>query len=146
MSIEPPADESPPLLQMLPLSSEAGAYSLPREHIEALMEAADELDLITGVVDLTDCRDKGELLTRIAQAMAFPDWFGHNWDALADCLADLGWLGEAAGYALIFDHAQDLRLASQDDYDTLIEILDEAAEGWREVDRPFWSFLCEGVA
>ena len=94
-------------------------------------------------IDLADCRDPAVLQTRIAQALAFPDWFGHNWDALADCLADLGWLGEAAGYVLVFDHTQDLRLASQDDYDTLIEILDDAADGWREVDKPFWSFLCE---
>jgi hypothetical protein len=34
--------------------------------------------------------------------LAFPAWFGHNWDALADCLTDLSWL-PAAGYVLIWD-------------------------------------------
>lgn len=33
-----------------------------------------------------------QLFDRSAKAMAFPAWFGHNWDALGDCLNDLGWL------------------------------------------------------
>ncbi len=107
------------------------------------MEAANALGLLALRIELAGCRDKTELLTRLSQALRFPDWFGHNWDALADCLADMGWLGEAEGYVLVLDNAQDLRLAAQDDYDSLIEILDEAADGWREVDRPLWSFLCE---
>lgn len=32
---------------------------------------------------------KQQLLAELASALAFPGWFGHNWDALADCLADL---------------------------------------------------------
>lgn len=143
MSIEPPADESPPLLQLLPLAADAGAYRLPLEHVDALVDAAGELGLLARRIDLVGCRDKGALLTRLSQALTFPDGFGNDWDALGDCLADLSWLGDAAGYALVLDNAQDLRLAAPDDYDSLIEILDEAAEGWREVDRPLWSFLCE---
>ena len=34
----------------------------------------------------------------IGKALRFPEWFGHNWDALTDCLLDMGWL-PAAGYA-----------------------------------------------
>ena len=43
-------------------------------------------------IDLAGCTDKAELLARIARTLRFPDWFGHNWDALADCLCDLSWL------------------------------------------------------
>lgn len=32
--------------------------------------------------------DKQTLLTHIAKACNFPDYFGHNWDALWDCLTD----------------------------------------------------------
>ena len=35
------------------------------------------------------CADKTELHARIAEALDFPDWYGHNLDALMDCLTDL---------------------------------------------------------
>ncbi len=35
------------------------------------------------------CADKKELHARIAAALCFPDWYGHNLDALMDCLTDL---------------------------------------------------------
>ena len=33
--------------------------------------------------------DKETLHARIAAALDFPDWYGHNLDALMDCLTDL---------------------------------------------------------
>ena len=35
-------------------------------------------------------QDKAELLTEMGQAFDFPDHYGHNFDALADCLSDIG--------------------------------------------------------
>ncbi|MCZ7655132.1 MAG: barstar family protein [Rhodocyclaceae bacterium] len=34
-------------------------------------------------------RDRTTLFECLATTLKFPDWFGHNWDALADCLSDL---------------------------------------------------------
>ena len=36
--------------------------------------------------------DKKDLLRQIAADLKFPDYFGFNWDALDECLADLSWL------------------------------------------------------
>ncbi len=33
--------------------------------------------------------DKETLLTSVAKACDFPSYFGHNWDALWDCLTDI---------------------------------------------------------
>ncbi|MEZ5231875.1 MAG: barstar family protein [Acidimicrobiia bacterium] len=33
---------------------------------------------------------KADLLRAVADALALPGWFGHNWDALLDALCDLG--------------------------------------------------------
>jgi RNAse (barnase) inhibitor barstar len=35
---------------------------------------------------------KQDLLGCIATKLKFPDYFGYNWDALDECLADLSWL------------------------------------------------------
>ena len=39
-------------------------------------------------------RSKKAAIGAIAEALSFPDWFGHNLDALYDCLTDLSWLPE----------------------------------------------------
>ena len=41
------------------------------------------------IIDCGGCADKKELHARIAAALDFPDWYGHNLDALMDCLTDL---------------------------------------------------------
>ncbi len=33
---------------------------------------------------------KAELFSFLARAIPLPDYFGHNWDALEECLTDLG--------------------------------------------------------
>ncbi len=48
---------------------------------------------------ITDANRSHEECARI---LAFPAWFGHNWDTLADCLSDLSWL-RARGHVLIWD-------------------------------------------
>ncbi|MET9496143.1 barstar family protein [Streptomyces sp. NPDC006552] len=41
-------------------------------------------------LELSDVTDKAAFMERCAVALDLPDWFGRNWDALADCLADPG--------------------------------------------------------
>lgn len=81
------------------------------------------------VIDLAGCTDKACLLARIAAAMKFPAWFGHNWDALADCLADLSWL-PAGGYSITVSGSLALHAAEPDTLATALDILDEAATFW----------------
>lgn len=40
-------------------------------------------------VDTSDLGGKREVLERMGEAFGFPDYYGANLDALADCLADL---------------------------------------------------------
>ena len=41
-------------------------------------------------VDGLHAQGKAELLSALGDALAFPDHYGHNFDALADCLSDVG--------------------------------------------------------
>lgn len=82
-------------------------------------------------IDLAGCTDKATLLTRFAAALHFPDWFGHNWDALSDCLTDLSWL-PARHYRVELTQPQVLRTAAPETLATALEILAEAAEFWAD--------------
>ena len=65
---------------------------------------------------------------------------GRNWDAASDRLRDLSWL-PAPGYALLFEAASGLRDADESSFDTLLDVLEEAAADWAQRDIPFWAFL-----
>ena len=77
----------------------------------------------------THCRTSSALFQEFAQALEFPDYFGHNWDALEECLADLEWL-PAKGYVLLITDADAVIPQDEEEYETLLEILDDAGEAW----------------
>lgn len=136
------------LTDRLRKASGAGIYHLPADGGIAIAAAAASGGLGVARADLTDCRDKAEFLRRIAVALRFPAWFGHNWDALADCLADMSWW-PADGHVLILEHADRFRIAAESDFLEALEILGEAANDWATEDVPFWIFVgltADGVA
>src|SRR5881394_15455 len=51
--------------------------------------------------------DKRTLLERCAVEFELPSYFGHNWDALRDCLIDLSWVPATRGYLVVYDHWRD---------------------------------------
>jgi hypothetical protein len=84
--------------------------------------------------------DKGTLLAQLAEAGRFPDYFGHNWDALAECLCDLSWLPEGP---VCIEH-EGLPLA--DDPESLSVyngILSEAVAATADSPRPLSSDIDE---
>ncbi|HET7910381.1 MAG TPA: barstar family protein [Nitrospira sp.] len=81
------------------------------------------------VVHGNKCRDSAALFAEMAEALEFPDYFGHNWDALEECLADLEWL-PAKGYVLLFTEAERILSDDEDAFSMFVEVLNDAAEGW----------------
>ena len=75
------------------------------------------------------CQTTAGLLTEFARALDFPDYFGHNWDALEECLADLEWL-PAKGYILLITDAVQALPDDEEEYETFLEILRDAGEAW----------------
>jgi hypothetical protein len=116
-------------------ASRSGVYRVQRT--EAIDDAVRGTRLNVGRVDLAGADTKGPMLERIAKALAFPDWFGGNWDALEDCLIDLSWQ-EAEGHVLVFSG-----LRPSDDLGVLIDVLASSAEFWAARGRPFFAVLVD---
>ena len=121
-------------------ASQNGVYFVGHEDLDNLAEVAIDHTLAACRVDLSDCHDKADLLQRIADSLRFPSTFGRNWDALADCLGDLQWL-PARGYVLLFDHADQFSRTATEDFDTLLDILDDACDDGAERETPWYAFF-----
>ena len=68
-----------------------------------------------------------ELLAALAKGLCFPAWFGNNWNALSDCLRDLGWI--EAGTIVIFHEDRPALPAA--DLEIYLDVLAEAVASWQ---------------
>jgi len=110
------------------------------EALACLIQACEASPLRYFVVDIGDARSKAQLLERLSEALKFPDYFGHNWDALCDVLCDQEWFGNS-GVVLHLKHTASFEKLAADDWLTLYEILEEAIDYWRQSGLPFWVFV-----
>ena len=88
-------------------------------------------EFVLRIIQGAKCQTIAGLLTECARALDFPDYFGHNWDALEECLTDLEWL-PAKGYILLITDAGCV-LPNEEEYETFLEILRDAGEVWANV-------------
>lgn len=123
--------------------NEAGVYRLSCQ--VPVLEANVALSGLTLFeVDVAAAHGKGEFLASLAQALGAPDWFGHNWDALADVLTDLSWQ-PSSGYVLLLC-SSDAKLGLSDaDYDAVTNIFNDTVNYWRSQNKPFWVLFADGV-
>jgi RNAse (barnase) inhibitor barstar len=94
-------------------------------------------------LDGTGLRDKRALLDRCAVEFSLPSYFGHNWDALQDCLNDLSWVPSASGYLVVYDHWQDLADADPEVHRTLTDVFESAITHWKKTATPMAVLLLE---
>jgi RNAse (barnase) inhibitor barstar len=109
----------------------------------ALTAAADAKGFGVYRIDLSRVDDKAALMQKMQQALAFPEWFGRNWDALEDCLTDMSWHDDDVGYVLLFTGGSELRRRERPLFLTLVDVLKSAADYWRGAERPFWAFFLD---
>ena len=118
---------------------ETGVYQLNCSADE-LREAAEEAGFTMFESDLAGVHGKGEFLAAMALAIKAPDWFGHNFDALADALGDLSWC-RAPGYILLLRNGGKT-FGLIDEHPVASEILAGASASWKSQGKPFWVFFC----
>jgi len=128
--------------------SQASVYHLPLAGREAIVAAAEACGYALFRVDLGGVEDKSGLLAALARDMTFPEWFGTNWDALADCLGDLSWQ-PAEGYLVLLEHCDLLHARSANDFVTALQLFQAAADEWREQGVALWCLVdmqADGIA
>jgi RNAse (barnase) inhibitor barstar len=135
MSIDLGTNEATPTaaVQVIDLTPEA---------TDAVARLAQSLGLEAVRIDLDGCADKSEFLERTAAALGFPSWFGGNWDAFFDCLADLSWR-PARGHVLVFENTADMRRHAPEALDTAVTILGDAAVAWDERGKAFRALVAK---
>ena len=120
------------LCYLLKDANGAGVYRLNCS-LDALHDSVQRAGFAVFEADIATAHGKGEVLAEMARAIKAPDWFGHNWDALADALGDLSW-SNAPGYVLLLrgEHTGE---------EILDDILNATVEFWRLQGKPFWVFF-----
>lgn len=81
-------------------------------------------------VDGRKCGHERGIMRQFARALECSAYFGHNWDALEDCLRDLEWFSRTA-YAIVLANSDALLPRSDRGFQTFARILATAAEDWR---------------
>ena len=111
-----------------------GVWFLPNHaDVKAVQSAAKSNGFAFFHIEGKNITRKEQLLNHAATALRFPADFGHNWDALEECLTDLEWV-DADGYILYYDHIDGLLSAHPDQFETLVEILRDAVASWKADD------------
>jgi hypothetical protein len=128
------------LLTRLTNINEAGIHQLNCT-VDELRVSAVQAQFLLFEVDMAQFQSKGAFLAELAQAIHAPDWFGGNWDAMADALNDLSWQ-PAAGYILVLHNSGDQQWLPVTDYSIMQEILLDTVVFWKAEGKPFWIFCC----
>lgn len=130
---------------ILDQSSSGGIHRLLLASQAELRAAAAGRALLCGEVDLGSSHSAAAALAAIGRALDFPDWYGANFDALADCLDDYG-DEPARGGIVLLRGVETLQLCEPAAYETLCAVFAEACMKRRDSAAPLWIFLAEAAA
>jgi hypothetical protein len=115
------------LAELLKDVQASGVYlldeSVPASEIEHL---ARYLDFAFFHLPGSRILSKPDFLREIGGVLRFPDYFGHNWDALVDCMTDITG-GERSGRVILFDRFDLFAESSPAEFTTAMEIFGESA-------------------
>jgi hypothetical protein len=115
------------LLERLADPARSGVYRVTRA--DEVLDALQGSGLVLARVDL-----RQPVFDEFSRALAFPDWFGRNWDALEDCLTDLSWR-EADGHVVLLENSADGGM--------LVDVLGSAAQFWAGQGKPFFAVFVD---
>lgn len=100
-------------------------FNLFEEYIEK-----NSKDSVVKIIKGSQCKTKEALFKEFATVLEFPDYFGHNWDALDECIQDLAWLPAKKYVIFITDLDQIVIESVRDMHNLFLDILKDAVREW----------------
>ena len=116
-------------------SGRSGVYAAPRL-VGPLRAAAKRAGIAWLDLDLAGVADRDAFLRRCGEAFSLPGYFGHNWDALHECLLDLAGRG-MPGAIVHWRRGTELARRTPDVVTTAFRILQDVAAYWSGSGRTF---------
>jgi hypothetical protein len=116
-------------------SGRAGIFAAPMV-IGPLRAAAKRAGIAWHDLDLEGVAGREAFFKRSAEVFPLPDYFGHNWDALHECLLDLAGRG-SPGTVVHWRRGARLSSRAPEVVTAALEILQEAATYWGSGGRVF---------
>lgn len=114
------------------LAGPSGVHELPADaSADELAGAAAARGFSFLRLDAAGLTAADALLERARVALALPDHFGGNWDALLDMLRDLSW-SPVPGWVLACTSADALVRSDPAGFDRARRVFDEACSFWRD--------------
>ncbi|MFE2158493.1 barstar family protein [Streptomyces lydicus] len=134
-----------PLVAVLDGSTPPGVLTWPADRpVADALAAARDAGWTGAVLELADVADKAAFMERCARALRLPEWFGRNWDALADCLTDLSWCPADRGWLLVVTGWQGYAAAAPDEWSVVESVLADAVGHWRDTDTGLAVIMARG--
>jgi len=125
-------------------NKQAGVFHLQADPRELANEAGTSGFKVYRL-DIGHAHDKADFLGHLSKAMAFPETFGHNWDAFADALKDLSWTGgkdgASKGWVIILEKSKHFCAGHHHEFEEAMDVMDEAAAFWRGQGKALWTLI-----
>jgi Barstar (barnase inhibitor) len=89
--------------------------------------------------------DSTSLFQEFATVMQFPEYFGHNWDALKDCLTELDG-HEVDRYIITIDKLDRFIANDINQWTIFLDVCKSVVEYWQDTDSPVYILLHSNLA
>jgi Barstar (barnase inhibitor) len=89
--------------------------------------------------------DSNSLFQEFAIVMQFPEYFGHNWDALKDCLTELDG-DEVDRYIMTIDRLDRFIANDPSQWANFLDVCKSVVEYWQDTETPVYILLHSNLA